>query len=163
MALEGLSDLQIKEVQNRVREEHMQIEYYLVKHVKTLKSSSSPYWAYLERTGTISIPGDDTVWNEWDKDTIIEDLKGISSTIRNEAMKSDFKQMEDTLQTAVKQHNLHKVFLYHEMIHDCDYWVINYPAYFSKSRPADWSGIKTYFSQSSLLAHTNENAISAVN
>lgn len=155
LALEGLNDTQIKGVQGKVREEHMRIEHYLAEHVKILKSSSSPFWAYLERTGTISIPGDSTVWNEWDKDTIIEDLKGISAVIKNETVKSDFKRMEDTLQTAVGQHNLRKVFLYHEMIHDYDYWVINYPVFISAGPPADWGGIKTYFGQPSFLATGN--------
>ncbi len=162
LTLEGLNDAQVKEVQDKVREEHMRIEHYLANHVKILKSSSSPFWAYLERTGTISIPGDSTVWNEWDKDTIIEDLKGISAVIKNEAVKFDFKRMEDTLQTAVGQHNLRKVFLYHEMIHDYDYWVINYPVFISAGPPADWGGIKTYFGQPCLLVSANGNAVSAV-
>ena len=150
-ALAGLSDSQKKNVQTVVREEHVRIEFFLLDHVKTLKSFDSPYWAYLEHTGTISIPGDAKVWNDWDKDTIIGNLKVISSSDKDQTVKSDFKRMQDTLQTAVEQHNLQKVFFYHEMIHDYDYWVINYPAYFPTAAPPDWGGIQTYFGTTSLI------------
>lgn len=151
-ALDGLSDAQAKGVQKEVREAHIEIEFFLVDHVKALKSPQSPYWAYIERKGTISIPGDALVWNDWDKDTVIDDLKEISSPIKNEVVKSDFKRMQNTLKTAVEQHNLHKVFSYHEMIHDYDYWVINYPVYL-QSPPADWGGIQTYFGTPSLIVN----------
>ena len=149
-ALAGLSDAQKENVQTAVREEHVRIEFFLLREVALLKSPRSPYWAYLEHTGTISIPGDAKVWNVWDKDTIIESLKAISSPIKNEAVKSDFKQMQDTLQAAVERHDLRKVFSYHEMIHDYDYWIINYPAYFPTAAPPDWAGIQVYFGTPSL-------------
>ena len=156
-ALAGLSDAQKKNVQTAVREEHVRIEFFLLDHVKTLKSSDSPFWAYLEHTGTIAVSGYSKVWNDWDKDTIIGNLKVISSSVKNQTVKSDFKRMQDTLRTAVEHHDLHKVFSYHEMIHDYDYWVINYPAYYPTAPAPDWGGIQTYFGTTSLIADSNKD------
>ena len=152
LALKGLNDEQRKTVQDMVREEHVRIEYYLLDHVKSLKSPDAPYWEFLEHTGPIAIPGEEVVLNEWDKDTITANLKTVGDLIQNGAVKSDFEKMRKTLDDAVGAHDLHGLFSYHEMIHDYDYWVINYPAYYPDAPAPDWGGIKTYFGIPSVLS-----------
>ena len=144
-ALEGLDQTQRKTVQDTVREEHVRIEYLLLDHTKVLKSPAAPYWEFLERTGAITIPGEETVLNEWDKDTIVANLKKAGGLIRNDAVKSDFERMEKALDDAVGAHDLRGLFSYHEMIHDYDYWAINYPAYYPTAPAPDWAGVKVYF------------------
>lgn len=153
-ALKGLDDEQLKKVQDTVREEHVRIESYLLDHVKSLKSPDAPYWEFLERTGIIAIPGEAAVLNEWDKDTITANLKTVGDLIQTSAVKSDFEQMRKTLDDAVEAHDLRGLFSYHEMIHDYDYWVINYPAYYPDAEPPDWAGIEVYFGTPSVLPGT---------
>lgn len=149
--LDGLTDTQIKTVQDIIRDEHVRIEFELLDHVKILKSSSDPHWEFLERTGVISIPGEAVVDNQWAKSTILQKLNKVDSMIQDETTKSDFKRMKETLETAINTHNLHKLFAYHEMIHDYDYWVINYPAFYPTDPAPDWGGIEAYFGTTSLL------------
>lgn len=150
-ALHGLTDAQIKTVQDIIRDEHVRIEFELLDHVKILKSSSDPHWEFWEHTGVISIPGEGVVDNQWAKSTILQKLNKVDSIIQDETVKPDFKRMKETLETAIDTHNLHKLFAYHEMIHDYDYWVINYPAFYPTAPAPDWGGIETYFGTTSLL------------
>jgi len=151
-ALSGLTDAQIKTVQDIIRDEHVRIEFFLLEHVKILKLSSDPHWEFLEHTGVISIPGETVVDNQWAKSTILQKLNKVDSMIQNKTAKSDFKRMEETLATAVDTHDLHKLFAYHEILHDYDYWVINYPAFYPTAPAPDWEGIETYFGTTSLIS-----------
>lgn len=151
-ALEGLEDEQLKTVRDTVREEHARIESYLLDHVKSLKSPDAPYWEFLEHTGIVAIPGEEMVLNEWDKDTITANLKTVEDLVRNDAVKSDFERMRKTLDDAVGAHDLRGLFSYHEMIHDYDYWVVNYPAYYPDAPAPDWGGIEVYFGIPSVIS-----------
>lgn len=144
-ALKGLKEAQLETVWDTVREEHVRIEYCLMDRVKSLKSPDAPYWEFLEHTGTIAIPGEEVVWNEWDKDTIKANLNKAGNLIEDSGVKSDFRRMRETLDDAVGRHNLRGLFSYHEMIHDYDCWVVNYPAHYPEAPAPDWGGIGVYF------------------
>lgn len=150
--LKGLKEAQLKTVRDTVREEHVRIEYFLLDHVKSLKSIGSPVWQLLEHTGPVSFPEGESALNEWDKDTIEANLNKVGNLIEDSGVKSDFRRMRETLDDAVGRHNLRGLFSYHEMIHDYDYWVINYPAHYPEAPVPDWGGIGVYFGIPSVLS-----------
>lgn len=48
---------------------------------------------------------------------------------------------------AVDNHDIKGLWYALQVLHDLDYWVLNYPSHFPKGKPAppDWKGVNTYF------------------
>lgn len=78
-------------------------------------------------------------------DTCIADLEPIRLLIQDPTFQSDVAAMQTLIREAVPNHDLSKFVELHKMLHDFDYWVINYPAYFPLTAPPDWGGITCYY------------------
>ena len=61
-----------------------------------------------------------------------QDIKDVLTTI-----KSDYTN-------SFKYHDIGSLFALHEVIHDYDYYVVNYPISYSIA-PPDWGGLDDYF------------------
>lgn len=146
-ALSGLSPKEKQTVQNSINGMHMNIEYeFIDKDIRTLlKSPYSPYWEYWDHTGTISIGGEGVVDNSVDGEVWIRDLQKNYNIVKDADLKADIQKMQDCVRSAVKNHDVNKLDELHKMLHDCDYWVVNYPVHFDKYAPEDWGGIDVYF------------------
>ena len=59
--------------------------------------------------------------------------------------KEKIKNIHINLQKAMDRHDIEGCFKAHEAIHDYDYWIINYPAYFDTFPATDWGGVDVYF------------------
>jgi hypothetical protein len=120
-----------------------------------LKSPSSPYWEFWDHTGTVAIAGEGKVDNSIDGAVWIRDLQKIYNTVQDTDLKADIQKMQDCVRSAVKNHDVDKLNELHKMLHDCDYWVVNYPVYFEKFAPIDWGGTDVYFNCLQCI-HTDE-------
>ncbi len=72
----------------------------------------------------------------YDKDSPIEYVIKEQEKIKN---------IHINLQKAMDRHDIEGCFKAHEAIHDYDYWIINYPAYFDTFPATDWGGVDIYF------------------
>lgn len=150
MQNEALSELnadEITEVSNKLRSSHVTMEYLLINGAKNLKQSNSIYWKLYNNAETITEPtGDDLDFTDDNCfRAVAANIKEIANVIKNEEVKEDFNNIYDRLNIAMKYKDLGEMFKIHEKIHDFDYWIINYPAYFDNAPAPDWEGIETYF------------------
>jgi len=146
-SLSGLSTKERQTVQDDIRGMHMNMESeFIEKDIRTiLKSPSNPNWEFWEHTGTVSIAGEATVDNPVDGEVWIQALQKIYDIVKDTDLKADIQKMQDCVRSAVKNHDVNKLDELHKMLHDCDYWVVNYPVHFEKYAPVDWGGIDVYF------------------
>jgi len=138
-ALSGLGTDQVKTVQTQIHETHLYFEMEFVDEnmVKRLRSPSSQYWEAWEHLGTIQYPGSVPIYNETDGDTVIADLEKVRVLEKDPAFQSDIVKMQELVRQAVQNHDLTKFVELHQMLHDFDYWVVNYPIYYPKLAPPD--------------------------
>lgn len=144
-ALDSLSESEIKEVQKILRETHTMLEYMLIYAVQLIKEPDSPYWKQFNIDEVFKDPYSSVLIETRGFFDTVNDLKKIESIIKNPETKNKFKDMYTSLQTSMNNHDIEGCFKVHEIIHDYDYWIINYPAYFDTFSPTDWGGTDTYF------------------
>lgn len=146
-ALNNMSDNEINEISTRLREAHTTIENLLINGVKNLKQSNSIYWNLYNEAETIIEESGDGL--EFSKDycfrAVANDIIDITDIIKDEDVKQNFDSIYEKLNKAMEFKDIAEIFAVHEMIHDYDYWVINYPAYYDTAPAPDWKGIETYF------------------
>jgi hypothetical protein len=120
------------------------------------KVPSSPYWECWEHLGTFQIPsGSEKFYNTTDGDTIIASLEKAHILAKDSAFQADIAKMQDLVRKAVAHHDLSKFVELHAMLHDYDYWIVNYPIYYPKIAPSDWSGVKCYFGVINSIKYTD--------
>ena len=49
------------------------------------------------------------------------------------------------MQSAIDTHDLEKLYEFHQIVHDLNYWLLNYPIKPFRPVPADWYGACVYF------------------
>lgn len=145
-ALSGLNETEKQTLCDSFKYLHLKIEDFLLDSVVTLKEPDSVYWQKLELeenklfidpfTGVTSHNNTYHILNDY-FDKSIRAVKDSKTEKAIEIMKKDFEN-------AVKNHDLGSIFAVHEVIHDWDYYVINYPISYSVE-PPDWGGIDEYF------------------
>ena len=144
-ALKDLNDNNKQRIKERMGNIHSVLEHDLVGSVSTLKNSTSPDWEFFTTFGTFTDPFTGVkiekgrnflyVLNELEK---IKDISNDSKT------KNDLNNAYNLLKDGIDNHNLDNCFESHKIIHDYDYWAINYPVSL-KIEPVDWGGVYTYF------------------
>lgn len=146
-ALLDLNDEEKKIASEELREAHIMIEILLLENVSYLKEPDSPYW-YPCITGEEFVDpfsGEVYINGEYSFNGVSEKIQNVANTIKNEKVKNFLQIICDDLQSASDNHDIGSLFIVHEKIHDCDYWGINYPAYFELLAPPDWKGLEKYF------------------
>lgn len=143
--LRGLDDKTAKELKEKLRNAHYEIEKLLLQNVSLLKESDSIYWQYLSsgKPFTDPISGDERCFSS--SKEILSALEYATSAIKD-------KQAEKNLQTAlglwkksVSSHSIGGLFKVHEYIHDYDYYAVNYPTSYVYDDYADYQGLDDYF------------------
>ncbi len=154
LAFDKLSDNEISTIKKAVGIVHSELESLLVNSIRTLKEPTSPYWnTYItgqEMTdiisGEIFLFGDEYCFNY-----TLNSIKNITKIIKNEKALNDLNSYINTLQEGINKHDLARCFEAHEIIHDYDVWIIEYPIQNLKIEPVDWSGLKVYFGKNQLI------------
>lgn len=144
-SLEGLNDSEIKEVQKVLRETHVMMEKRLIEAVKLVKDPNSLYWkkftvdeVYQDPYSGVYVKSDGFYID-------VANLKKIENIIKEPETKEKIENIHINLQKAMDKHDIEGCFKAHEAIHDYDYWIINYPAYFDTFPATDWEGVDVYF------------------
>lgn len=75
---------------------------------------------------------------------VLNELEKIKDISNDSKTKNDLNNAYNLLKYGIDNHNLDNCFESHKIIHDYDYWDINYPVIL-KIEPVDWGGVNTYF------------------
>lgn len=145
-ALKGLNESEKKEFCEAFKYLHLHIESFLLGNVSTLKEPDSVYWESYE------LKRDEPFIDPITGTALINNTYHIMSDLINKLLSlAEDQQMKDILTTvkadyinAFKYHNIGSLFALHEVIHDYDYYVVNYPISYSLA-PPDWGGLDDYF------------------
>ncbi|MBR7132518.1 MAG: hypothetical protein IKD04_03215 [Clostridia bacterium] len=145
-ALEGLTGKEKESLCKTFRALHNHIEEFLLGRVSILKEPDSIYWGIfeLERDEVFVDPitGSQGIDNTYH---IINDcFDSLIETAKAEKLKSAIAIMKADFERAIKGRDIGSVFTVHEVIHDYDYYAVNYPVYYELQAP-DWGGIDEYF------------------
>lgn len=137
--LYNLDDDEKEYVSNKLRNVHYTLELLLIENVSFLKEPDSTCWemaitghAQNVEKGVFSFNG------------VMENIQAITVAIKDKKAKKVFEECYKELKRACDNRNVEKIFKVHEVIHDYDYYAINYPAHYDL-QPADWGGIGIYF------------------
>ena len=147
IALEGLSESETLYVQKKVREAHSLMECLLLDGVQTVKDANSPYWKSYTVDEPFIDPYSGVTVDATGFFDIINEVNELQKNIENKETKEICNEFCNKLQDAMNNHDLASCFEAHKILHDIDYWVINYPPQYETEMPGpvDWSGINCYF------------------
>lgn len=143
----------LEKAKKTVHELHMSFEsgfvYEAENWIKKYSDPNSPGWVFWEKTGTIEIPDyTEKVYNEKDGKWYIQQLEEVKTTFAGKtAFADDIAKAQELIDEAVKNHDIKSLWYAHQVLHDIDYWVLNYPIQYPKgtAAPPDWKGVETYF------------------
>lgn len=138
-ALDNLDKEKTDYISTKMRNVHYTIELLLIENVSFLKEPDSSCWE-LAITGN----GQNVDNGAFSFNGVMENIQEISITIEDEETKMVLKKLYEELKKACDNRDVEKIFKVHEVIHDYDYYAINYPAHYDL-QPADWGGIGVYF------------------
>lgn len=158
----GIEKKDLASVKSGVHEIHMMFEagfvYQTGNWIERLSDPHSPAWIYWEKTGPIKLPGEtEVVDNKIDAQTYIQQVESIKNKVNNQDFKTDMEVVKHFIAYARDKHNIMGLVYAHQVLHDLDYWLLNYPIYFppEKGGPPDWAGVNTYFGASATLRGPN--------
>ena len=142
----------LTEAKKTLHEIHMYFEcgfiYESENWIEKLSNPDSLGWCFWERTGVIEIPGyTEKVDNKKDGDTYIQWLENVKQVFTNLKLRKDITTVQKLIKYAVDNHDIKGLWYAHQILHDLDYWILNYPIHFPKGKPAppDWKGVDSYF------------------
>ncbi|WP_041591659.1 hypothetical protein [Thermoanaerobacter mathranii] len=143
----------LEKAKKTVHELHMYFEsgfvYEAENWIEKYSDPNSPGWVFWEKTGTIEIPGyTEKVYNGKDGNWYIQRLKEVKAAFADKtAFTDDITKVQELISEAVKNHDIKNLWYAHQVLHDLDYWVLNYPIQYPKgtAAPPDWKGVETYF------------------
>ena len=143
---EGLCSEDIVKVSEQIRKAHWWIEFRLIGAYSWEHDSLE--WNNIDHTfDTYTSYGITVKLAHLDYTGIecIESLKAIKEIVNNNYFSIDIDRAAGAMQDAIDNHDMQKLYEFHQIMHDLDYWLINYPLETFKSAPADWHGVYVYF------------------
>lgn len=140
----------MEKAKKTIHELHMYFESGFIYEdwIKKYSNPKSRGWAFWEKTGIIEIRGyTEKVYNEKDGNWYIRKLEEAKKVFTGKAICDDIAKAQDLISDAVKNHDIKSLWYAHQVLHDLDYWVLNYPIQYPKgtAAPPDWKGVETYF------------------
>ena len=145
-ALVGLNESEKKEFCEAFKWLHIQIEEFLLGNVSLLKEPDSIYWKRheLKRDEVFKDPisGTESIDNAYH--IMLGYFETLISLAKDTEIRNALTVMKSDYINAFKFHDIGSLFSVHEVIHDYDYYVVNYPISFSTA-PPDWGGLDDYF------------------
>lgn len=143
----------LEKAKKTIHELHMSFEsgfvYEAENWIEKYSDPNSPGWVFWEKTGIIEIPGyTEKVYNKRDGKWYIQQLEEVKATFAGKtAFVDDITKTQELIDEAVKNHDIKSLWYAHQVLHDLDYWVLNYPIQYPKgvAAPPDWKGVNTYF------------------
>ena len=143
--LSGLTADEKIMVGKKVRSLHEQMENILLNNIPYLKEKDSTYWNFVI-TGLseekVTVTGENL--NELGLNGCLNKIDVISRSFTNKRAVDDFGKLYNSLKKACEDKDLEAILKVHEVIHDYDYFAVNYPVRYNYEA-ADWGGLNDYF------------------
>ena len=131
--------------------------------IERLSDPDSLFWESLERTGLFRYPGDTASFlNTADGNSYIQRLEAAKKTFPSEdSVYEDIAVIQKLIRHAVDNHDILGLWYAHQILHDLDYWMFNYPIYFplNAAAPPSWRGVETYFGVTKTIEGTHPQPI----
>ena len=143
IVLSGLSESEISSLRTTLHNLHSSLEFYLVDRVSILKDANNIYWEPATVNEIFTQP-DGTQFQSNGLWEYRDELKNILNLNINEKTKIIINDALKHLQNSIDNYDLSESFEAHKIIHDLDYWCIDYPIGDFKIEPTDWSGTDCY-------------------
>lgn len=124
---------------------HSSLEFHLVDRTKILKNANSIYWEPETKNEIFADPNGVQIqsYGFWEYKIKLEDI--VNNLNINNNLKEILQEIIFKLNKGMSEHDLSECFEAHKILHDLDYWIINYPIHDFSARPVDWSGIQCYY------------------
>ena len=145
-SLMGLNEKEKKEFCESFKLLHLHIENFLLGNVSLLKEPDSIYWKRheLKRDDVFKDPITGTEGIDNTYHIMLDYFETLISLAKDEEILNELLLMKTDYINAFKFHDIGSLFSVHEVIHDYDYYIVNYPISFSIA-PPDWNGVNVYF------------------
>lgn len=142
--LSGLSDVEISNLRKQIHDVHSLLEFDLVDNVETLKNANNIYWEPATIDEVFTQPNGVKIQSDgfWQYRDSLQDLLDLNL---NDSARSILNTIISRLQNGMDNHDLSECFEVHKLLHDFDYWIVNYPVGSFYAEPADWGGLDCYF------------------
>lgn len=144
IVLDGMTNSNISILKEEIYNIHSLLECHLVDNVQTRKNANSFYWEFEVKDQIVIQPNGLEVqsYGFWE---YRDSLKEISKLSMSDTTKKILEDIIYKMEQGINNHDLSECFEAHKILHDLDYWVINYPISSFSTAPADWGGIQCYY------------------
>lgn len=141
--LSNVSQNDISTLKYDIHNVHSSLEYNLVDYVNTIKDANSIYWEPATKNEVFTQPNGVSFqsYGLWEYRDTLKNLLNLKLSNEAETIINDILLH---LQTGMDNHDLSECFEAHKILHDFDYWCVNYPISL-KVEPADWGGLNCYY------------------
>lgn len=144
LILSGLSDVEITTLQTEIHNIHSSLEFYLVDRTNILKDTNSIYWEPATIDEIFTQPNGVKIQSNgfWEYRNLLQELLKLNL---NDTTRNIINDIVSKLQFGMDNRDLSECFEVHKLLHDFDYWIVNYPISSFTVAPADWGGIDCYY------------------
>ena len=152
LVLEKMSKEATINFQNRVRNLHSYLENML-KNQTDISDPTSPYWdLYITDNSVVEdIISKEKIATSDVLSQKINEFNDLANLSNNDILKKDFKNAANYIEQAKKEHSRLYIYYAYQIIHDYDFFIINYPPYQNFEGGQNYSGIHTYFGKDNLI------------
>lgn len=142
--LSNLDDNELVVLKKQIHNIHSSLEFHLVDRVNVLKDSNNIYWEVDSSSGVFVQPNGLRLqkYGFWEYRDQVKELNELKL---NDKLHDILSSALNKIQTGIDNHDLSECFEAHKIIHDLDYWIVNYPISSSFAAPVDWGGLNCYY------------------
>ena len=142
--LSNLDDNELVVLKKQIHNIHSSLEFHLVDRVNVLKDSNNIYWEVDSSSGVFVQPNGLRLqkYGFWEYRDQVKELNELKL---NDKLHDILSSALNKIQTGIDNHDLSECFEAHKIIHDLDYWIVNYPISSFFAAPVDWGGLNCYY------------------
>lgn len=142
--LSNLDENEKEILKKQIRIVHSALESHLANKVNPLKDSNNIYWEVDSSSGIFVQPNGLRLqkYGLWEYRDMLKELNELEL---NDKLHEIITDALTKLQYGIDNRDLSECFESHKILHDLDYWVVNYPLDSFYIAPTDWGGIDCYY------------------
>lgn len=151
-ALSGMNDETKINFQNRVRNLHSYLENML-KTEPNISDPTSPYWDLFTTDNSVveDVISKVSIATSDELSQRINEFNNLANLSNNDILKKDFRNAANYIEQAKKEHSRLYIYYAYQIIHDYDFFIINYPPYHNSEEGKNYPGTHTYFGKDNLI------------
>ena len=142
--LSNLNENELSILRKNIHNIHSSLEFHLVNRIYTLKDANNIYWEVDSSSGVFIQPNGEKIQNYgfWE---YRDQLKELNELTLNNKLHAILDSALNKIQNGIDNHDLSECFEAHKIVHDLDYWIVNYPISSFFAAPVDWGGLNCYY------------------